>query len=138
MHFGLPVTHMVTLDSGSRELSSAEADGLLPGQAGRGDAMAAGRVHRAVWVGRDPQRSMMVDVVAVEAWFEGGPVAGQRVLVEVAADGELLTVVMLPQTDIYVGSSDVPAPAVEHRYVLVAGSSLEVTYRYDGSVELPS
>jgi hypothetical protein len=28
-------------------------------------------------------------------------------------------------------------PAVEHLYVLVADSSLEVTYRYDGSVEVP-
>ncbi len=45
---------------------------------------------------------------------------------------------MLLQTGVYVGSSDVPAPAVEHRYVLAADSSLEVIYRYDGSVEVPS
>jgi hypothetical protein len=59
--------------------------------------------------------------VAVEAWFEGGPVAGRRVPVEVAADGGLPVVVMVPQMGVYVGSSDVPAPSVERRYVLVAG-----------------
>lgn len=77
-------------------------------------------------------------MVAVEAWFEGGPMAGRRLPVEVAADGGLPAVVILPQTGVYVGTGDVPAPAVEHRYVLVANSSLEVIYRYDGSVELPS
>lgn len=81
---------------------------------------------------------MMVAVAAVEAWFEGGPVAGRRVPVEVAADGGLPPVVMLPQTGVYVGSGDVPAPAVEHRYVLAADASLEVIYRYAGSVEVPS
>jgi hypothetical protein len=80
---------------------------------------------------------MMVDMAAVEVWFEGGPVAGRYKLVEASADGRLPAVVVLPQRGVYVGSSDDPAPAVEHRYVLVEDSFTEMTYRYEGCVELP-
>ncbi len=75
---------------------------------------------------------------AVEVWFEGGPVAGRYMPVEAAADGRFPAVVVLPQRGVFVGSSDDPAPAVEHRYVLVEDSFTQVTYRYEGYVELPS
>ncbi|WP_433288452.1 hypothetical protein [Micromonospora sp. CA-244673] len=58
-------------------------------------------------------------MVAVEAWFRGGPVDGRLMPVEVNADGNPPAVVKLPQAGSYVGASDVAAPAVEHVYVLV-------------------
>ncbi|MFI2651793.1 hypothetical protein [Micromonospora fulviviridis] len=58
-------------------------------------------------------------MVAVEAWFHGGPVDGRLMPVEVAADGSPPAVVKLLQTGSYVGASDVAAPAVEHVYVFV-------------------
>ncbi|MEU4477808.1 hypothetical protein AB0F68_07035 [Micromonospora sp. NPDC023966] len=57
-------------------------------------------------------------MVAVEAWFRGGPVDGRLMPVEVAADGRPPAVVKLPQTGSYVGASDVATPAVEHVYIL--------------------
>lgn len=81
---------------------------------------------------------MMVSVAAVEVWFEGGPIAGRYMPVEVTADGRLPVAVVLPQRGVYVGSNDEPAPAAEHRYVLVEDSSAEMKYRYDGTVELPT
>lgn len=50
--------------------------------------------------------------------------------VEVAADGSPPSVVTLPQTGYYMGASEVPAPALEHVYVLADRiDDLEV-YRY--------
>lgn len=72
-----------------------------------------------------------VVVAAVEAWFLGGPVDGRLMPVEMAANGSPPAVVRLPQTDFYLGASDVPTPAVEHVYILADRiDDLEV-YRYE-------
>lgn len=78
---------------------------------------------------------MMEYGAVVEAWFEGGPVAGRSMPIETTVDGQLPMVVVLPQTGVYVGNSDEPAPAAEYRYVLVDDYSADLTYRYDGSTE---
>jgi hypothetical protein len=53
------------------------------------------------------------------------------------ADGRAAAAVVLPQRGVYVASNDEPAPAVEHRYVLVDDASIEMTCRSDATVELP-
>lgn len=50
--------------------------------------------------------------------------------VELTADGEIPEVVRLPQTGVYVGVSDVPAPVVEHIYVRVQDIEGQVSYQY--------
>ncbi|MET8352671.1 hypothetical protein [Micromonospora sp. NPDC005206] len=50
--------------------------------------------------------------------------------VEVTADGSPPTVVKLPQTGFYVGTSNVPAPAVEHVYVLTGSFDDVEVYQY--------
>ncbi|SIM48130.1 hypothetical protein [Micromonospora cremea] len=52
--------------------------------------------------------------------------------VEAAAAGLLPDVVRVPQTGMYVGASDVPAPAVEHLYGRVGELAGEVVYQYRG------
>jgi hypothetical protein len=77
---------------------------------------------------------IMEDMAVVEAWFEGGPVAGRFMAIETTMDGQPAMVIVLPQTGVYIGSCDEPAPAVEHRHVLVDNRSADLTYRYDGPV----
>lgn len=50
--------------------------------------------------------------------------------VEITADGEIPEVVRLPQTGVYVGVSDVPAPVIEHIYVRVEDVEGQVSYQY--------
>ncbi|MEV7267792.1 hypothetical protein AB0N38_29945 [Micromonospora aurantiaca] len=69
-------------------------------------------------------------MAAVEAWFLGGPVDGRLMPVEVSGDGNPPAVVKLPQTGFYVGTSDVPAPAVEHVYVLAERLDDVEVYQY--------
>ncbi|MET7970905.1 hypothetical protein [Micromonospora sp. NPDC005305] len=76
-------------------------------------------------------------MVAVEAWFRGGPVDGRLMPVEVAADGSPPAVVKLPQTGSYVGASDVAAPAVEHVYDLVDRIDDVEVYQYRQPVSEP-
>ncbi|MFI7578688.1 hypothetical protein [Micromonospora sp. NPDC049497] len=67
---------------------------------------------------------------AVEAWFLGGPVDGRLMPVEVTADGSPPAVMKLPQTGLYAGTRDTPAPTTEHIYVLAGKlADLEV-YQY--------
>ncbi|MEU1964376.1 hypothetical protein ABZ541_04900 [Micromonospora sediminicola] len=69
-------------------------------------------------------------MAAVEAWFLGGPVDGRRMPVEVTADGRPPAVIKLPQTGFYVGPNDLPAPAVEHVYVLADRFGDVEVYQY--------
>ena len=70
-------------------------------------------------------------VTAEEAWFLGGPVDGRLMAVEVTVDGSLPEAVRLPQTGQYVESADLPAPAVEHVYVLTDRLDDMEVYRYE-------
>ncbi|MGN9807098.1 hypothetical protein [Micromonospora sp. L32] len=69
-------------------------------------------------------------MAAVEAWFLGGPVDGRLMPVEVTADGSPPTVVRLPQTGFYVGSSDLAEPPVEYVYVLADRLDDTEVYQY--------
>jgi hypothetical protein len=73
-------------------------------------------------------------MAVVEVWLLGGPAAGRLMPVEVPADGRPPEVIDLPQSGFYVGSSDVPAPPVIHRYVLADADADPVEYRYSGYV----
>lgn len=69
-------------------------------------------------------------VAVLEAWLLGGPVDGRLMPVEVTADCSPPTAVKLPQTGFQVGAQDVPAPAVEHVYVLADALDDTHIYRY--------
>ncbi|MFI7283442.1 hypothetical protein ACIBOV_24585 [Micromonospora chersina] len=69
-------------------------------------------------------------MAAVEAWFLGGPVDGRLMPVEVSADGSPPAAVKLPQTGFYLGTSNIPAPAAEHVYVLADRLDGVEVYQY--------
>ena len=48
--------------------------------------------------------------------------------VETTVGGQLPDVVTLPETDVYVGASDIPAPAVAHLYVRADGPDGDARY----------
>jgi hypothetical protein len=76
------------------------------------------------------------DMLAVfEAWLLGGPADGRVMAIETTFDGQLPDEVRLPQSAVYVGSSDVPAPAVEHLYVRAEDIAGWVTYQYHQTSE---
>lgn len=53
--------------------------------------------------------------------------------VETTAEGLLPDMIKVPQTGMHVGTSDVPAPLVEHLYARVDGLADEVIYQYRGT-----
>mgnify|MGYP001176594798 CR=1 FL=1 len=56
--------------------------------------------------------------------------------VETTASGELPGVVRVPQAaDVYIGTSDSPAPAIEHVYVRIEDLGGLVIYQHEQSVE---
>jgi hypothetical protein len=58
---------------------------------------------------------------------------GRLMAVETTVAGQLPDVVTLPETEVYVGASDIPAPAVEHVHVRADGPDGEVLYQYRDS-----
>lgn len=72
----------------------------------------------------------------VEAWLVDGPADGRMLAVELAADGQIPQAVWLPQTGVYVGSSDVPAAPSEHLYVRATDIGDQVVYQYAGFLDL--
>ena len=80
--------------------------------------------------GGSDYRTMMV----IEVWLLGGPADGRIMPVEVAPRQDPPQVIDLPQTGVFVGSSDTPAPMVTHRYRLADPDCEPVTYRYHGAV----
>lgn len=73
---------------------------------------------------------------AVEVWFQDGPVDGRVMAVETMASEQLPESVRLPETGVYVGTSDIPAPPVEHLYVRANGPDGELIYQYCRSIEV--
>lgn len=69
-------------------------------------------------------------MTAIEAWLLGGPADGRIMTVELTADGEVPHLLRLPQSGVYVGASDVAAPAVEHLYVRSSDIDGQVAYQY--------
>jgi hypothetical protein len=67
---------------------------------------------------------------AIEAWFEDGPVDGRVMAVETGPDGRLPEVVRLPQTGVFVGVADEPAPTVVHVYPKAEPVDDWPVYRY--------
>ena len=72
----------------------------------------------------------MTDVAARQVWLIDGPAAGRIMLVETNSDGELPEVLHLPQTGVFMGSSDEPAPTVVHTYGRQGQVDNLVTYEY--------
>jgi hypothetical protein len=54
---------------------------------------------------------------AAETWLLGGPVDGRLMPIEINDSGGLPDAAILPQTGVYLGTSDSPDQAVKHRYV---------------------
>lgn len=75
-------------------------------------------------------------VAVVEAWLVDGPADGRFLVVELTAAGLIPETVRLPQTGVYVGVSDVPAPLSEHLYARANDMGDQVVYQYVGSVKL--
>ena len=71
-------------------------------------------------------------MTVIEVWLLGGPADGRLMPVETSDQQRPPAVIDLPQTGVYVGSSDQPTPAVTHRYLLEDTSEEPVTYRYGG------
>lgn len=69
-------------------------------------------------------------MTAVEAWLLGGPADGRIAAVELTADAQIPRLIRLPQTGLYVGASDQPAPVVEHIYVRSDDIDEQVVYQY--------
>lgn len=78
--------------------------------------------------------AMMGRMRAIEAWLLAGPVAGRLMPVEMNADDRPPQMLDLLQTGDYVGSSDVAAPQVTYRYILVDPDGDPVVYQYHGPV----
>jgi hypothetical protein len=57
---------------------------------------------------------MMSGVSAVEVWLAGGPADGRLQLLETDLTGGLPTTVVLPQTGLFIGADDEPAPRIDH------------------------
>jgi hypothetical protein len=75
-----------------------------------------------------------VGMAVIEAWLLGGPADGRLMPVEVPAGGHPPEEIDLPQTGVYVGRGDAPAPTVIHRHMLSAADAVPVEYRYGGAV----
>lgn len=73
-------------------------------------------------------------VTVIEAWLLGGPADGRFMPVETSDPQRPPATIDLPQTGVYVGSSDLPAPAARHRYLLEDATEEPVTYGYGGVV----
>ncbi|MDG4834115.1 hypothetical protein O7627_33160 [Solwaraspora sp. WMMD1047] len=75
-------------------------------------------------------------MAVIRAWLRGGPADGRVDTIECAADGSVPPTVVLPQTGLYLASSDEPAPAVNHIYALSDDDGddgddfWDVVYRY--------
>jgi hypothetical protein len=99
------------------------------------DRLAANLVssdHLCYWTSAVWTRNHM-RMAVVEAWLRGGPADGRLMPVELDGSGRPPEVVELLQTGFYLGSSDTPAPAMRHEYVLVDAASEPVLYRYRDS-----
>jgi hypothetical protein len=76
---------------------------------------------------------MMSAVRAVDVWLSGGPAAGPRQLVETDVTGGLPTTVVLPQTGLFIGADDDPAPRIDHVYRHAEDIDGQPIYRYESS-----
>jgi len=75
----------------------------------------------------------MSGVSAVEVWLAGGPADGRHQLVETDVTGGLPTTVVLPQTGLFIGAGDQPAPRIDHVYRRTDDIDGQPVYRYESS-----
>ena len=73
-------------------------------------------------------------MTVIEVWLLGGPADGRLMPIEASDPQHPPARIDLPQTGVFVGSSDQPAPMVTHRYQLEDATEEPTIYRYSGPV----